>query len=444
MFEFNENHKQNSKNFEIFRELSYTDILEKLHIEKKINKKFYKKALDLETVQGLPPNNTLTSFVFSQLELNLNKILGYMGIINFRNFIDHNKQQASNTPEQCSLKQEKIGGEYGVITQLIYVLLFRYFKEFDVKGFIPIIVDCNLPNIYSSKFIKKLTQKALTYSKLYYCMYGNYLPIIYCIFISSKCSHAISYLCLPSEDIKNEHDYNGIVIDTAGLVKIKEINDDIDDIDFTKTCINDFKRIIHGIEDGFEYENIVLNQTENNCIVNLQDKYGICSNYSLGIVLNYLFQQDHLAYKVLHVCVSLKQKGTSILQKILLTIGNVSNLFHKFLWHAVFEKVERELFVDVYKLYIDNIDILNNLNNLNNQNDSEKNDKVTKNIILNTKKNISDAEQKYYFISKLIKNLLKNPKPNKDLQEISNFLKECNQVIRLWNLKNLEMDNDNI
>lgn len=439
MSESNEHHKQNSKNFEFFRQLSYVDILNKLDTENKIEKSFYNKVLNLKTIQQLatdenPSNDTLTSFVFNQLKFNLDYVMNKIGIVNFRDIIEHNEQQASNTPYECALKQEKLGNEKSIITILIYVLLFHYFKEFDIKGFIPILV-----NIETSKVINELTKKAIAYSKLHYCMYGNYLPIVYCIFLSKKCPHVISYLCLPSEDNQNQHQFNGIVIDTAGLVTFQDENTD----DFVKYCVDDFTEIISDIKDGFksflnlEHEKISLNQIENKCIVNLQDKYGICANYSLGIVLNYLFQQDHLASKVLNVCDSLKQKGTDILEKILITIGNVSNLFHKFLRYTVFEHIEHELFIDAYNLYVDNISVEKNLTL---KKTLKKNSKITNKKYLDAKKNILDTEKKFNMIPQLIIKLLKNP--DESLWKISKFLKECNEVVRLWYLKNLEMSDD--
>lgn len=412
---------KDSKNFKDFCELSFSDILSQLNSTKKINPFFYYKALNLENTQELleiknPTKDTLTTFVYSQVEFNTRYFINRMGIEEFRTIINHNKIQAEKTARQCTIKQKEVGGEMSIITELTYVLLFRYFKEFNTKCFIPILVDYETPG-----YLTELTTKALTYSRLYYHMYGKYLPIVYCISLSRKCPHAISYICLPSEDNQNPHQFNGVVIDTASIVTSES------ESETEETCVNEFTDIMSYINDGFNVfsnlpeDSITLKQVEDKCSVNLQDRYSICANYSLGIVLNYLFQQDQLASKVLDVCDTLNKKGTAILKNILVTIGNVSKLFNQFLRHTVFEPIENNSFIEAYNSYFNSRLIDNKLN---------KEHYIKK---------LNNANEKFEIIPELIVMFLKNPiDDKKTLWVISKFLKDCNKVIREWDLDNLE------
>ena len=239
-------------------------------------------------------------------------------------------------------------------------------------------------------------------------MFGKYLPIVYYISLSDNCPHAISYLCLPSEDNQNTHQFNAITIDTAG-----RLNDKKSKSKLTTVCIENFKEIRSQIDHGFEKftrlfdDKLSLNQIKDKCLVDLQGDYDICANYSLGIVLNYLFQQDHLASNVLDFCDSLSNKGTVYIKKILVTIGNVSKLFHQFLRYTIFEHIQNnQLFQTI--------------------NGDSRNDK---------------ADENAKSITKDIINLLINPiNSKKTLWAISKFLKECNKVIREWSLDYLEKD----
>ena len=419
-----------SQNFKDFCELPFSEILSQLNSTKKINPFFYYKAQNLENTQELldvknPTKDTLTSFVYSQVEFNIRHLINKTGIEEFKTMINHNKEQAEKTARQCTIKQKEVGGEKLIIIELIYVLLFKYFKEFNIKCFIPILIEYDTP-----VFITELTTKALAYSKLYYHMHGKYLPIVYSITLSIKCPHAISYICLPSEDNNNPHQFHGILIDTASVVTSKSGSVEI--------CVNDFTDIMSYIDDGFSVfsrlpeDNISLNKVENKCSVNLQNKYGICVNYSLGIVLNYLFQQDQLVVKVLDVCDSLNKKGTDVLKNILVTIGNVSKLFHQFLRYTVFEPIENQSFIEAYNLYYNSRLIYNDLNKVKNI--------VNQNYLReNYKKKVDDANEKFEIIPELIVMFLKNPVDDKKtLWVISKFLKDCNKVIREWDLDHLE------
>lgn len=419
---------QHSKsNFDIFRQLSLTDILSNFNTIEKIKTTVYYKALNPETQSeshitideikkdliskyGLESNETLETFVHNQFKYNMAH--SFSGG-NFNMIIEHNKQQAELTAQQCSIKQKETGGEFPIILELIYILLFQYFKEFNIKEFIPILY-----NVGNSKNILENTRKAITYSKLYYLKYGTYLPIVYSISYRSPCSHTVSYLCLPSEDIHNQHQFSGVLIDTSTETQ-----------DSPECSIKNFIfKITKTFKDTSSLFNdkISLIQTKNKCVVDLQREYGICANYSLGIVLNYLFQENHLPSKILDVCDSLDKKGTTILKNILITIGNVSNLFHKFLRYVVFEPLVK------YELYNELIILQEKNINFDKRNPftyllSERNNNAIN--LIKTIQSVSD----------LISDLLKNyKKDEKNFLNISNFLKECSEAIHQWDLLNLE------
>ena len=398
-----------SKHFDFFRTISFSDVFSKLDTVKKIQNSIYYKELNtnlksetpnnIESLQQLLLNNystksvfknkslsdetlsdeTLELFVYKQVETKLEtKIKTNDDIYNLM----HKLKTKSNRTVRQSNIYHKRKGENNIIKYIVYTLLFKYIKEFDIKGFIPIFLYIG----NKSNFIKKITKQAFTYSKLYYCKYGKYLPIVFVIGLQGNegGGHAVNYICLPSN--KNKHKFYGIHINTSLALN------------------NQFKTITSSIKKGFKIfansfeSKISLKNLKEYCVAKLQGHTSTCMNYSLGLTLNFLFQRNQPTLKILKFCSVLQEQKIYMIQKILVTIGNVSNLFHKFIYDTIFEKFE-----------LDQLDKLD-------QNQIKQ-------------------------IPKLIINLIKNPiNDNKSLRSISKFLNECNNAINQWDLKNLEQD----
>ena len=103
----------------------------------------------------------MTSFVYNQL---------FSTPTNYQFLVYYNKRNSDKTSRQCTIKQKNEGGEISHLLELMYVTLFQYCKEFNIKGFIPVFIcSANLDPIAD------LTFQAISYSRLFYYMYGKYM-----------------------------------------------------------------------------------------------------------------------------------------------------------------------------------------------------------------------------------------------------------------------------
>ena len=432
--------KQRSKDtrrFKNFRELSFSTVFSKLDTVKKIKESVYYKVLNneitsktsdnIESLQELLKVNysvqdTLMSFVLEQL-----KTFMYID----STILEKNKELAENI-ENAHHHINSGEGEKTLIKHIMYFLLFLYFHEFEIKPFIPVFIERY--DMYKGKYnAKQAIQKAFTFSKLYYLKHKKYLPVIIIIDLSDKCSHAVNFICIPSQ--KKRHQFDNIIVDTSGITEQDEI------------CEQDLSEVINEVTIGFDMfsilfkKNHVLNEIFDDCVNNLQGDYGTCVNYSLGVTLNYLFQEDH-STSILQVCKSLNEKNINVLNHILITIGNVSHLFHKFIRQVILKKVEKR-YNKILKIRDDNFQVIKEIYE-NNQGDIDSEFQIPKLEAgvfrdQNNMKKFNDAIDKiYHKIITILQNLNKNDK--KTLKKISNFLKECGKVIYKWDMINININ----
>ena len=421
------------KHFKKFRELSFPEVFSKLNTIKKIKKSVYYKELNTELTLKIPNNikslqelllehysiqDTLMSFVLEQLRT-------YMTLNLF--FIKQNATLAENiTNIQNHINSGD--GENILTIHIIYFMLFQYFHKFEIKSFIPLFIESYYD--YKNKYdIKKSIIRAFTFSKLYYLQYGKYLPVIIIIGLGEGCPHAMNIICLPSET--KEHDFKSIIIDTSASTKKNN------------SCKQEFLEIDKEIKAGFKMFSVLFRKklnlvpTLNRCVDNLQGKYGTCAGYSLGITLNYLFQDNNDFKSVINMCRTLDKKNIDTLNNILLTIGNVSHLFHKFIRDVIIKKVEKK-FNKALKIFYDRGNIILEIYNADQENEDTKLQLPKTEAIkirqqVNQQKFNDNRKKIYDKIINILINLEKN-KDQKTLKTISNFLKQCGKTLYKWDL----------
>ena len=442
--------KQRSKDtrrFKKFRELSFSTVFSKLNTVKKIKESDYYTELNTELTSKTPNSveslqellkttysiqDTLMSFVLKQLKT-------FTTVSS--NTIQQNKELAENI-QKVHDHIKSGNGEKVLIKQIMYFLLFLYFHEFEIKPFIPVFIEYY--EMYNGKYdIKETIQKAFIFSKLYYLKHKNYLPVIIIIDLGVRCKHAINFVCLPSRHIN--HKFDNIIIDTSKLTR--------------STCKEDFLIVLNEINMGFKNvstlfkENIILTETLDSCVKNLQGNYGTCVNYSLGVTLNCLFQEDHSVSRILTTCYLLDIRNVhkinvNLFNHILVTIGNVSHIFNKLIRKLIFKKVEK-IYEKTKQKYKDKIQVARQIYmNTKEQNEDPKlgitpkealefRNNFNAKVYLNKVINLSDVVIRSLENLKNLKNLKKNG-DKKLFNTISKFLKECGKAIYKWDMINID------
>lgn len=445
------------KNFKKFRDFSLPKLFSTLDTVEKIKNSIYYKELNpkltsktpdtIESLQELLKQtyllqDSLKSFILNQLKNVINSV-------DFDKIIEDNKKKAKSVNNVIDfIKNDR--GENNAIKIIMYTLLFQYFYKFEIKPFIPVFI-----NVIED--VHKGVITAFTLSKLYYLQYGKYLPVILVINLGKKCPHAINFICLPSQKVL--HQFNNVIVDTSSVTAdVKNLSTYNHKTKvLLQNCRLDFLNFFNKIKVEFKKFSIlfktkpILRQTRDLCVADLQGKYGTCVNYSLGITLNCLFQQDYLTQSILKICNTFDKKNNEIAQNVIITIGKVSHLFHKFIRQTMLKKYRQIEYQkgkaeSIYNSRQDDIEI-------DYEDDQEEGTILDSTLQIPIKeafelrsqvneKVFNDKIDKLNKIGKLdniIINIFNEEKSHdeKTLKIISRFLKKCKKAIHEWDIRNL-------